>query len=111
MAKTGPERVIACLDRQEFLDPQAFGEPATLAGIVCGSEGSAAAALAQLFHPRCRGGGDLSEFARAGGWRNGRLIVSSPEPSAAGLPTTAEIRSRFTDISKPMKRFLKKEFG
>jgi len=105
----GQTRVFANLDTHEFIDPIAFGEVATLAGIMRGDWGSASALLGMLFEPDRRGGGDLySESRLIGHWRNGRLIASS-EYESKDFPSTDFIRKNWTNLSKDAVKFIAKE--
>lgn len=108
---SGPNRLIANLDRWEYLDPTVFGEAPTLAGIMRGDEGSAAALISMLYHPTARGGGDLSSNELAGAWRNCRICLTTDAPSQDGLPSTDTVRAAFADISKPAKDFIAKELA
>lgn len=98
----GQARVFTNLSTREFIDPMAFGEVPTTAGIMRSSSndyGSASAVFAMLLHPEARGGGDVSSrhFSMAGRWRNGELILTSEHEG--DFPATNEVKSGFTDIS------------
>ncbi len=110
----GQKRLLANLDKRQFIDPVAFGEVPTTAGIMRGDWGSAAGLVMLLFHPKRRGGGDLPDgreydgatrrYVRrgpnirpTGAWRNCRLIATSE--LAGEFPTTDEVRASFKDIS------------
>ena len=101
----GQLRVFANLDRGEFIDPARFGETPTTLGIMqaaetpTGSYSAAAAIFAMTLHPETRGGGDLrfSDFAELGLWRGDRLWLTSE--STSDLPTTAEVKASFEDIT------------
>lgn len=111
----GQSRVIANLDKREFLDPLHFGEVDTLAGIVRSSpwvpstearrngeeEGAKAtsknALFALLLHPKRRGSGDV-EGEYVGRWRGDRIVITS-EYESDDLPSTEEVRRSFADLS------------
>ncbi|HEX6118656.1 MAG TPA: hypothetical protein VFZ03_04335 [Dongiaceae bacterium] len=102
----GQVRVLANTDRREFIDPAAFGEVPTTAGIMRGNFGSAAAMMGMLFEPEARGGGDLAiDSPLIGLWRNGRLFASS-ESEHPQLPTTGYIKDNWTDLSKEARQFI-----
>lgn len=102
----GQRRVIANLDTREFIDPQAFGEVPTLAGIMRGEDACSAMALMfMLFHHEARGGGDLGRDGHpdVGRWRGNRLVVTAEfEKPRSRFPSTEEVQAGFTDISKPL---------
>ncbi len=105
----GQKRVFANLDTHEFIDPVAFGEVPTLAGIMRGDWGSASAFVGMLFEPERRGGGDLySESPLIGRWRNSRLIASS-EYDSQQFPTTDYIRKNWDNISSDAVKFIATE--
>lgn len=103
----GHNRVIANLDRQEFIDPASFGDVPTTAGIMRGD--SCRALTLTLFVPYRRGGGDLAEqneLPSNGRWRGERIVATSEFES--GFPTTETVKTGWTDISQEVMRDLQK---
>lgn len=95
----GQTRVWLNLDRNEIVDPIAFGEVPTTAGIMRSPESSANAVAGMLFHPDRRGGGDFPDIeGYSGRWRNNRLVLTS-EWGGDGLPSTEEAKKSCTDVS------------
>jgi hypothetical protein len=127
-ADVGQTRVFANLDRREYVDPIAFGEQPTLAGIMRASAcdhhqrmaidmligptgvqsnvrtgdnglGCASAIWAMLLHPETRGGGDISaEDFSQVGRWRNNRLVLTSEYEG-DFPSTDDVRSTFTDIS------------
>lgn len=107
----GQERVIANLDKREFLDPRAFGEVPTTAGVMRGEDStcSAAALMFSLFHPERRGGGDADaeDMPFIGRWRGDRLVLTAEhEKPGSRFPTTEAAKARFTDLSATVAKQL-----
>lgn len=102
----GQECLLASLDAREYIDPAAFGDVPTTAGIMRGD--SSAALLLALFVPAYRGGGDVDprRCPSLGRWRNQRIIASAE--IQGDFPTTDEIRGSddWTDVSQEMIRDL-----
>jgi hypothetical protein len=104
----GQRRVIANLDKREYLNPLVIGEPATTVGMMRGDWGTAAGLLTTLFHPERRGGGDF-EGAFVGRWRGDRLVATS-EYDSTEFPTTDEvIAGGWTEISLDLHQSLASE--
>lgn len=100
----GQTRLIVNLDKLEFIDPVAFGETPTLAGMLqamldggMNDWTSMQALNATLFLNERRGGGD-AEGDLVGRWRGDRIVVLGDEPTK-DYPTHEEIRSTYRDIS------------
>lgn len=101
----GQTRLIVNLDKLEFIDPAAFGETPTLAGMLKGmldvydsTQWSSIQALnATLFFGMRRGGGD-AEGDLVGPWRGDRIVVLGDD-ATKDYPTQDEIRSSYHDIS------------
>lgn len=104
----GQTRVLANLDRREFIDPAAFGETPTTAGIMRGGSWGSASALAMLLiYNQRRGGGDLRPNPLVGTWQGHHLIASSER--SGRFPSTDEIKASFTNISDAAFQMLAKE--
>lgn len=105
----GRRRLIVNLDKIEFVDPEAFGETPTLAGILKGMSdvfeadgwSSLQAMNAMLFHNGSRGGGD-EEGPMVGRWRGDRIVILG-EGASAPLPQLEEVRGSYEDISEQAK--------
>ena len=102
----GQRRLMVNLDKREFVDPEAFGEVPTLAGILKGmidvydAEGwsSNQALNSMLFFNGARGGGD-AEGEMIGRWRGDRIVVLGTQESER-FPTHEEVRAEYADISQ-----------
>lgn len=109
----GQKRVILNLDRNEYLDPVAFGAKPTTAGMVL-NDRFGDALLTAVFHASCRGGGDLPEdhklpeAARGwiGRWHGARLIATPEKPAHPTWPTTAAVKASATDMSQLAKELV-----
>lgn len=102
----GRRRLMVNLDKLEFVDPEAFGETPTLAGILAGMRAvfdddgwsSLQAFNAMLFHNGSRGGGD-EEGPMVGRWRGDRIVILG-ENGSDRFPTIDQVRDCFLDVSE-----------
>ncbi len=111
----GQKRLWLNLDRREYIDPRAFGEVPTTAGIVnAGYVASSTAVMAMLFHAETRGGGDF-EYPHGDAWlsrwRGQPLALSAETATRSGrriIPPSGEVLvdPRWLDVSAPAKTLL-----
>lgn len=107
----GQRRLIVNLDKLEFMDPVAFGEVPTLAGMMRGMRAafdsfdtretagwsSVQALNSMLFFNGARGGGD-DEGPMVGRWRGDRLVIIG-EQETSRFPSIAQVEASFDNIS------------
>jgi hypothetical protein len=110
---TGPIRMVANLDRQEYFAADEFGHQSTLAAILAHDNGAALALAMLVTHPADRGSGDWPDDPRPrderllGRWRGDRLAILP----ANSIPPGAPLKPGAEDIGALAHRELPRLLG